>query len=96
MLPGVETAEEVNIIPQWKIFELLESNDFRLVLVQEDPLLRAADILYSTVLANAAVEPREEVGCAKALGAVDREIGVFARSDKVHWHQNPLRLEFSG
>ena len=52
MLPGVETAEEVNIIPQWKIFELLESNDFRLVLVQEDPLLRAADILYSMVLAE--------------------------------------------
>ena len=52
MLPGAETANELNIIPQWKIFELLESNGFSLVLVQEDPLLRAADVLYTTVLAQ--------------------------------------------
>ena len=52
MLPGAETANELNIIPQWKIFELLESNGFSLVLVQEDALLRAADVLYTTVLAQ--------------------------------------------
>jgi hypothetical protein len=52
MLPGDETAKDVSTIPQWKIFELLESNDFRLVFVQEDPLLRAADIVYSTFLAE--------------------------------------------
>jgi hypothetical protein len=52
MLPGAETADELNIIPQWKIFELFESNGFSLVLVQEDPLLRMADVLYTTVLAK--------------------------------------------
>ena len=52
MLPGAETANELNIIPQWKIFELLESNGFSLVLVQEDSLLRASDVLYTTVLAK--------------------------------------------
>jgi hypothetical protein len=52
MLSGAETANELNIIPQWKIFELLESNSFSLVLVQEDPLLRGADVLYTTVLAR--------------------------------------------
>lgn len=52
MLPGAEAANELNIIPQWKIFELLESNDFSLVLVQEDALLRTADVLYTTVLAK--------------------------------------------
>ena len=52
MLPGAESAHELNIIPQWKIFELLESNEFSLVLVEEDSLLRAADVLYTTVLAR--------------------------------------------
>ncbi|MGO9431284.1 hypothetical protein [Rhodoblastus sp.] len=52
MLPGAESANELNIIPQWKIFELLESNGFSLVLVQQDSLLRAADVLYTTVLAQ--------------------------------------------
>ena len=52
MLPGTESANELNIIPQWKIFELLESNEFSLVLVQEDSILRAADVLYTTVLAQ--------------------------------------------
>ena len=52
MLPGTEAADELNIIPQWKIFELFESNGFSLVLVQEDPLLRVADVLYTTVLAQ--------------------------------------------
>jgi hypothetical protein len=52
MLPGGETANELNIIPQWKIFELLECNGLSLVLVQEDPVLRAADVLYTTVLAQ--------------------------------------------
>jgi hypothetical protein len=52
MLPGTETANELNIIPQWKIFELFESNGFSLVLVQEDALLRTADVLYTTVLAQ--------------------------------------------
>jgi hypothetical protein len=52
MLPGAGTADELNVVPQWKIFELLESNGFSLVLVQEDPLLRMADVLYTTVLAQ--------------------------------------------
>jgi hypothetical protein len=52
MLPGAETANELNIVPQWKIFELLESNGFSLVLVEQDSLLRAADVLYTTVLAQ--------------------------------------------
>ncbi len=52
MLPGTETANELNIIPQWKIFELFESNGFSLILVQDDPLLRTADVLYTTVLAR--------------------------------------------
>jgi hypothetical protein len=52
MLPGTETADELNIIPQWKIFELFESNGFSLVIVQEDALLRTTDVLYTTVLAQ--------------------------------------------
>jgi hypothetical protein len=52
MLPGSETADELNIVPQWKIFELFESNGFSLVLVQEDPLVRMTDVLYTTVLAQ--------------------------------------------
>jgi len=52
MLPGAETADQLNIVPQWKIFELLESNGFSLVLVEQDSLLRAADVLYTTVLAQ--------------------------------------------
>jgi hypothetical protein len=52
MLPGSETANELNIIPQWQIFELLEYNGLSLVLVQEDPILRASDVLYTTVLAE--------------------------------------------
>ncbi len=52
MLPGTEAANELNVLPQWKIFELLESNGFSLVLVQEDSLLRPADVLYTTVLAK--------------------------------------------
>jgi hypothetical protein len=52
MLPGAETSNELNIIPQWKIFELFESNGFSLILVQEDALLRTADFLYTTVLAR--------------------------------------------
>jgi hypothetical protein len=52
MLPGAETANELNIIPQWKIFELFESNGFSVILVQEDALLRTADVLYTTVLAR--------------------------------------------
>jgi hypothetical protein len=52
MLPGTETADELNIIPQWKIFELFESNGFSLVIVQEDAILRTADVLYTTVLAQ--------------------------------------------
>jgi hypothetical protein len=52
MLPGAETADELNIVPQWKIFELFESNGFSLVLVQEDPLVRMTDVLYTTVLAQ--------------------------------------------
>jgi hypothetical protein len=52
MLPGAETANELNILPQWKIFELFESNGFSLILVQEDALLRTADVLYTTVLAR--------------------------------------------
>jgi hypothetical protein len=52
MLPGTETADELNVIPQWKIFELFESNGFSLVIVQDDALLRTADVLYTTVLAQ--------------------------------------------
>jgi hypothetical protein len=52
MLPGTEAANELNILPQWKIFELLESNGFSLILVQQDSLLRAPDVLYTTVLAK--------------------------------------------
>jgi hypothetical protein len=52
MLPGAETADQLNLIPQWKIFELLESNGFSLALVEQDSLLRASDILYTTVLAQ--------------------------------------------
>jgi hypothetical protein len=52
VLPGAETADQLNILPQWKIFELLESNGFSLVLVEQDSLLRAADVLYTTVLAQ--------------------------------------------
>jgi hypothetical protein len=52
MLPGTETANELNIIRQWKIFELFESNGFSLILVQDDALLRTADVLYTTVLAR--------------------------------------------
>jgi hypothetical protein len=51
MLPGAETANELNIIPQWEIFELLDLNGFSLVLVQADPILRTADVLYTTILA---------------------------------------------
>jgi hypothetical protein len=52
MLPGAETAHELNVIPQWKIFELLDSNGFSLVLVQADQILRTADVLYTTILAR--------------------------------------------
>jgi hypothetical protein len=52
MLPGAETASELNVIPQWKLFEMLESNGFSLVLVQADPILRAADVLYTMILAR--------------------------------------------
>jgi hypothetical protein len=52
MLPGAETANELNIIPQWKIFEMFEGNGFSLILVQDDPLLRTSDVLYTTVLAR--------------------------------------------
>jgi hypothetical protein len=52
MLPGEETGNQLNVIPQWMIFELLESNGFSLVLVQADPILRTADALYTTILAR--------------------------------------------
>ena len=52
MLPGAETANELNIIPQCEIFELLDLNGFSLVLVQADPILRTADVLYTTILAR--------------------------------------------
>jgi hypothetical protein len=52
MLPGAETTDQLNILPQWKIFELLESNGFSLVLVEQDSLLRACDVLYTTILAK--------------------------------------------
>ena len=52
MLPGAQELEELNVIPQWKLFELIEYNNFSLVLVQEEPLFRSADILYHTVLAQ--------------------------------------------
>lgn len=52
MLPGTQELEELNVIPQWKLFELLDYNNFSLVLVQEEPLFRSADILYHTVLAQ--------------------------------------------
>ena len=53
MLPGTETMDQLNILPQWKIlFELLESNGFHL-LSRRARLLRAvADVLYTTVLAQ--------------------------------------------
>jgi hypothetical protein len=52
MLPGADIAEELNIIPQWKIFEMLDVNGFSLILVQEDILLRSTDALYTTILAQ--------------------------------------------
>jgi hypothetical protein len=52
MLPGTQEVEELNVIPQWKIFEMLDSNNFSLILVQEEPLFRAADVLYHTILAQ--------------------------------------------
>lgn len=55
MLPGPETASELNIIPQWRIFELLQRNNFSLFLVQEDSLVCATDVSYTTILANRSV-----------------------------------------
>ena len=52
MLPGAESASQLNVIPQWKLFQLLESNGFSLVLVEQDTLLPAADVLYTTVFAQ--------------------------------------------
>jgi hypothetical protein len=52
MLQGAQELEELNVIPQWKLFDLLESYNFALVLVQEEPLFRSADLLYHTVLAQ--------------------------------------------
>jgi len=52
MLPGGQELGELDVIPQWKLFEMLNSNGFSLLLVQEEPLLRAADILYHTFLAQ--------------------------------------------
>ena len=52
MLPGTQEVEELNVIPQWKLFEMLDSNNFSLILVQEEPLFRAADVLYHTILAQ--------------------------------------------
>jgi hypothetical protein len=52
MLQGAETANELNVIPQWKIFELLDLSGFSLVLVQADPILRTGDVLYTTILAR--------------------------------------------
>ena len=52
MLPGVQQLAELNVIPQWRLFELLDSNGFSLVLVQEERLLQGADILYHMILAQ--------------------------------------------
>jgi len=52
MLPGSQELGELDVIPQWKLFEMLNSKGFSLLLVQEEPLLRAADILYHTFLAQ--------------------------------------------
>ncbi len=52
MLPRPQELAELDVIPQWKLFELLEENAFSLVLVQEEPIFRAADVLYHTILAE--------------------------------------------
>lgn len=52
MLDGAEEVDELNVIPQWKLFDILESNGFSLVIVQEEPLFRAADIIYHLILAQ--------------------------------------------
>jgi hypothetical protein len=51
----VENAQEFHdlyVVPQWKLFDLLEMMDFRLVLVQENNYFRGADIIYHTILAQ--------------------------------------------
>lgn len=52
MLPKIQELAELDVIPQWKLFELLEANALSLIFVQEEPIFRAANILYHTVLAE--------------------------------------------
>jgi hypothetical protein len=52
MLDGTEEMDALNVIPQWKLFDILDSSGFSLVIVQEEPLLRASDIIYHLILAQ--------------------------------------------
>lgn len=52
LLQDAQELDDVHVIPQWKLFELLESLGFSLVLVQEDSCFRASDIVYHTILAQ--------------------------------------------
>jgi hypothetical protein len=52
MLPGARALPELDVIPQWKLFEMLEANGFSIVLAQQDPLVRMDDLLFHTILAQ--------------------------------------------
>lgn len=52
MLPEERGIMELHTIPQWKIFDLLESNGFTLIAMQEEKDLGTQNILFHTFFAR--------------------------------------------
>jgi len=50
MLQDAQDLRDLNVIPQWTLFELFEALQFSIVLVQENAILRASDIVYHSML----------------------------------------------
>jgi len=52
MLKDAQEQHDLNVIPQWRLFEIFENLGFSLVLVQQDFHFSGSDIIYHTVLAQ--------------------------------------------
>ena len=52
MLKNAQDLRDLTVLPQWRLFEILEKLDFALVIVQENRHLSSSDIIYHTVLAQ--------------------------------------------
>lgn len=50
MLQDAQDLPDLNVIPQWTVFELFEALEFSLVLVQENAVFHASDIVYHSIL----------------------------------------------